>query len=280
MPPWIIFDDFEEVPEAKSPFSTRAVRRPRLAASSATPAPVTPPPMTSTSNSSSARRRNASSRRNGCTGQACHIRSEAKSGRTGIRGVRLVGPTGPSGGSTAAVTRNVGCMLPAQGDPWAGYARTVVEIARPLGGDLVVRAAPPGEVGEWPWAEPGPVLLLTAWDPGDERPGEAVNRERQRALDAELRPLAAGMWPAVGIDPLSGRREEGVAVCGVRGGRRDRAGRPLPAGRPVRVDAECVDDRGVYGGAAPLVGVVDRAAPCARLDPSAYSVPVSPRRWA
>jgi hypothetical protein len=106
-------------------------------------------------------------------------------------------------------------MLPAPGDPWAGYARTVVEIARPLEGDLVVCAAPPGEVGEWPWAEPGPVLVLTAWDPGDERPGDAVNRERQRALDAELRPVAAGMWRAVGTDPTSGRLEEGVAVCGV-----------------------------------------------------------------
>ncbi len=106
-------------------------------------------------------------------------------------------------------------MLPAQADPWAGYARTVVEIARPLEGDLVVRAAPPGEVGVWPWSEPGPVLVLTAWDPGEERPGDAINRERQRALDAELHPLATGMWRAVGTDPSSGRREEGVAVCGI-----------------------------------------------------------------
>ena len=68
MPPWTIFEDFDEVPEAKSPFSTRAVRNPRLAASSATPAPVTPPPMTSTSNDSSASRRRASSRRKGCIG--------------------------------------------------------------------------------------------------------------------------------------------------------------------------------------------------------------------
>jgi hypothetical protein len=106
-------------------------------------------------------------------------------------------------------------MLPAKPDPWAAYARTVVEIARPLEGDLVVGAAPPGEVGEWPWSEPGPVLVMTAWDPGEERPGDAVNRERQRALDAALHPLATGMWRAVGTDPLSGRREEGVAVTGV-----------------------------------------------------------------
>ena len=84
MPPWIIFDDFDDVPDAKSPFSTRAVLRPRLAASRATPAPVTPPPMTSTSKSSSARRRNASARRKGCTGQCCHI-----GGAVNPRGVQL-----------------------------------------------------------------------------------------------------------------------------------------------------------------------------------------------
>ena len=81
MPPWTILEDFDDVPEAKSPFSTSAVLSPRLAASSATPAPVTPPPMTSTSNSSSARRRSASSRRKGCTGQACHIRHRGHPGR-------------------------------------------------------------------------------------------------------------------------------------------------------------------------------------------------------
>ena len=44
---------FDDVPLAKSSRSTSAVRRPRVAASSATPAPVIPPPTTSTSNSSS-----------------------------------------------------------------------------------------------------------------------------------------------------------------------------------------------------------------------------------
>src|SRR5580692_8329578 len=82
MPPWIIFDDFEDVPDAKSPFSTRAVFRPRLAASRATPAPVIPPPTTSTSNVSSARRRNASARRKGCTDQDCHILRAIRPGTT------------------------------------------------------------------------------------------------------------------------------------------------------------------------------------------------------
>ena len=104
-------------------------------------------------------------------------------------------------------------LLP--GDPWAGYARTVVEIVRPAEGDLVVCPAPPGEVGEWPWRTADPVHLLTAWDPGLERPPAAENRRRQAELEAVLRPLAGGTWMAVGVDLVSGHREEGVAVVGV-----------------------------------------------------------------
>jgi hypothetical protein len=107
-------------------------------------------------------------------------------------------------------------MRLASGDPWAAYARTVVEIVRPRQGHLVVRSAPPGEVGDWPWASREPVYVLTAWDPGDERPGDGENRTRQAALETELRPLASALWFAVGIDPVSGHREEGVAVRGVR----------------------------------------------------------------
>ena len=99
-------------------------------------------------------------------------------------------------------------------DAWDGYARTVVEIRRPEEGDLVVRPAPRGVTGMWPWPTPEPVYVLTAWDPGDERPGPEVNRRRQAALESELRPLVAAMWSAVGTDPVTGRREEGVAVRG------------------------------------------------------------------
>jgi hypothetical protein len=106
-------------------------------------------------------------------------------------------------------------MQLAPGDSWAGYARTVVEILRPGLGHLVVRPARPGEVGAWPWVSRQPVHVLTAWDPGDERPGDADNRIRQAALEAELRPLATAMWIAMGHDPVTGHREEGVAVRGV-----------------------------------------------------------------
>lgn len=101
-------------------------------------------------------------------------------------------------------------------DSWEAYVRTIVEIVRVGERDLVVRSAPMGQVGVWPWARPGPVHVLTAWDPAGERPGEEENRCRQAALEADLHRLAgAVLWPATGLDPLRGHREEGVAVCGV-----------------------------------------------------------------
>ena len=57
--------------------------------------------------------------------------------------------------------------------------------------------------------------ILTAWDPGPERPGVVINRARQGALETDLRPLAETLMAAVGVDPVTGRREEGVAVIGV-----------------------------------------------------------------
>jgi hypothetical protein len=60
------------------------------------------------------------------------------------------------------------------------------------------------------------VHILTAWDPGTELLGEQENREREAALEAELQSLSpAAWWPAVGVDPVTGHREEGVAMQGV-----------------------------------------------------------------
>jgi hypothetical protein len=106
--------------------------------------------------------------------------------------------------------------LLAPDDPWAGYARTVVAIVRPDAPDLVVAAAPAGETGRWPWSDDDAVHVLTAWDPGDARPGDVENRRRQADLASEIRALAPRrMWTALGVDPVSGRREEGVAVFGL-----------------------------------------------------------------
>jgi hypothetical protein len=106
-------------------------------------------------------------------------------------------------------------VLLAPDDPWAGYARTVVGIVHPELGRLEVRAAPVGTTGVWPWSTAVPVHLLTAWDPGDERPGADVNRTRQAALETELRARGPAMWPAAGSDPETDDRDEGVAVCGL-----------------------------------------------------------------
>ena len=106
-----------------------------------------------------------------------------------------------------------GPVLPPE-DRWAGYARTVVRVAGPRG-TITVRAAPAGEVGAWPWSADGAVFVMTAWDPGDERPALAENRRRQSSLEAEVRRLTDAVWDAVGVDPQSGRREEGVAARGL-----------------------------------------------------------------
>ena len=106
-------------------------------------------------------------------------------------------------------------MQPASGGPWASYQRTVVEIRRTEGGSLSVRSAADADEADWPWPTAQPVHVLTAWDPGLERPGRAINRARQAALEADLRRLAVPVLPAVGVDPMNGRREEGVAVRGV-----------------------------------------------------------------
>ena len=78
-----------------------------------------------------------------------------------------------------------------------------------------MRADPTGRVGSWPWDSPEPVHILTAWDPGDERPGEAANQARQAMLESELAVAAAADWPARGTDPRTGEHDAGVAVRGL-----------------------------------------------------------------
>ena len=106
-------------------------------------------------------------------------------------------------------------MSPAPEDPWASYERTVVEVLCPRGDILRVRSAPDADEAAWPWPDGQPVHLLTAWDPGLERPGRDVNRVRQAALEADLARLSVPLLAAVGVDPTTGRREEGVAVRGL-----------------------------------------------------------------
>ena len=121
-------------------------------------------------------------------------------------------------------------------DPWAAYARTRVEIARGAEGDFVtVCAAPLGQKGRWPWPTRDPVPILTAWDPGEERPGMDVNRRRGSELEAALRPRARRVLDAVGVDPATGRREEGLAALGLPVEEAVAFGARLSPGRHFRV---------------------------------------------
>jgi Protein of unknown function (DUF3293) len=106
-------------------------------------------------------------------------------------------------------------VVPESEDAWASYQRTVVEILRPEAGSLRVRSAPAADETRWPWPDERPVHLLTAWDPGSERPGLEVNRVRQAALEVDLGQHSVPLSVAVGVDPVTGRREEGVAVQGL-----------------------------------------------------------------
>jgi hypothetical protein len=111
-------------------------------------------------------------------------------------------------------------MVLAFDDPWAGYARLVVTIAAPGAGAIVVRPAPQGETGMWPWPEPATVHVLTAWNPGPIRLETEENRCRQARLERELALVAASggtRWqgPALGRDPTAGERDEGIAVAGL-----------------------------------------------------------------
>ena len=60
----------------------------------------------------------------------------------------------------------------------------------------------------------GPVHVITAWNPGDQRPTDQTNRSANQALLEQL--AACGLEPvrAVGQDPDSSHAEESWAVSG------------------------------------------------------------------
>jgi hypothetical protein len=105
-------------------------------------------------------------------------------------------------------------MLVAPDDPWSAYARLVVTIEPPDGEAVVVRAAPPGQTGLWPWPTDAVVYVLTAWNPGPVRLDLAENRRRHGELESELAGLAGSQWPASGFDPVAGEHDDGIAVSG------------------------------------------------------------------
>src|ERR1051326_1335481 len=89
MPPWISLELRLDVPAAQSLRSTSATRRPRSAASRATPAPVIPPPTTSRSSSAEESAERVASRVSAENGEAMSGRRLAGGPQLGQRRLRL-----------------------------------------------------------------------------------------------------------------------------------------------------------------------------------------------
>jgi len=98
-------------------------------------------------------------------------------------------------------------------DPWIDYARTVVDISPPTQATFRITPAPKGQVGTWPSGFGAEIFVITAWNPHSQPLHDKENRLREEALESELRRFE--LWPAVGLDPNSEHREEGVAVFGL-----------------------------------------------------------------
>jgi hypothetical protein len=94
------------------------------------------------------------------------------------------------------------------------YTRAVLRVPDLDGRTLVLRPRPAGEVlGTFPFH--APVHVVTAHNPGAERPGHAENAARQARLEADLD--ARGLWhrrTVAGAEDGS-HAEEGVLVAGL-----------------------------------------------------------------
>jgi hypothetical protein len=60
-----------------------------------------------------------------------------------------------------------------------------------------------------------PVHVLTAWNPGDERPGAAANRTANERLAGAVDAAGGRRWAAMGVAPDDSWFEEGYAVTGL-----------------------------------------------------------------
>jgi hypothetical protein len=59
---------------------------------------------------------------------------------------------------------------------------------------------------------PGPIYVLTAWNPGGVDRDRAANDEAERVLEQELASAGVPFWPALGRSPDGSWSEPGVAV--------------------------------------------------------------------
>lgn len=87
----------------------------------------------------------------------------------------------------------------------AAYRAALYFVELPVG-RVVLR------VGERVPGLPGPFAIVTAWNPGRERPPRAVNEARNRALLAEVNRRGLVWAPAEGRSPDGSHREPSFAV--------------------------------------------------------------------
>ncbi len=79
---------------------------------------------------------------------------------------------------------------------------------------LVLRPREPGVVGDFPF-DADIVHVLTAHNPGAERPGPAENAARQDRLVAELQRRGFRLWPAVAGAADGSHAEASIVVAGL-----------------------------------------------------------------
>jgi len=87
----------------------------------------------------------------------------------------------------------------------AAYRAALYHVELP-GGQAVLR------IGERAPDLPGPFAIVTAWNPGLERPSREVNEARNRALLAEVERRGLVWAPAEGRSPDGRHREPSFAV--------------------------------------------------------------------
>ena len=71
---------------------------------------------------------------------------------------------------------------------WSRYAKAVVDFHPDGVAPFTLRPVPGARcpAGDWPWGDRDRIHVITAWNPGSERPAARENAARQRVLDADL----------------------------------------------------------------------------------------------
>ena len=93
----------------------------------------------------------------------------------------------------------------------------------------------------------GAFHVITAWNPGDERPSREVNDRANEALRADLVAAGCAPVPAIGSDPASDHAEESWAVTGLSDAQACALGRKYGQWAVFRIDADAQTVVGCFG---------------------------------